>query len=241
MIVILPFEKAFYARFNYRADFAGHPLLDELEAERSVSRESFLKNNGLSEKPIVAVLPGSRMQEIKKMLPALLEVESKFPDYQFVVAGMTSVPKEAYQLPNKTVKLVFDQTHALLRHAAAALVTSGTATLETALLGTPQVVVYKTSPITYMVGKLLVHIRFFSLVNLIMDDEVVTELLQKDFSADRLALELDKILHDSGTQTRIETAYTSLRNRLGKPGVSDRIAKIIIEEDGLEAASSLER
>ncbi len=233
MIVILPFEKAFYARFDYQADFAGHPLLDELREEIPVDREKFIRVNKLDEKPIVAVLPGSRMQEIKKMLPALMEVEADFPDYQFVVAGMTSVSKQAYSMEGKVVKIVFDQTHALLRHAAAALVTSGTATLETALLGTPQVVVYKTSPLTYAVGKLLVHLRFFSLVNLIMDKEVVTELLQKDFSGQRLSTELRKILFNKSARKKMLNAYTDLLKKLGEPGVSDRIAKIITEENSL--------
>jgi len=235
MVVILPFEQAFYARFGVQVDFAGHPLLDELEEEKKIAKENFLEINQLDKKPMVAVLPGSRIQEIKKMLSALLNVAPRFPDYQFVVAGMTAVSREAYHWKDKNVKIVFDQTHALLRHASAALVTSGTATLETALLGTPQVVVYKTSPLTYAIGKLMVKIQYFSLVNLIMDEAIVTELLQQDFTTDRLAMELDKILHDKATQTRIKTAYADLRKKLGKPGVSDRIAKLIVDPSALKA------
>jgi len=231
MIVILPFEKAFYARFNYPVDFAGHPLLDELTEEKYPEKNLFIKKNKLDKKPIVAVLPGSRIQEIKKMLPALMEIKTDFPDYQFVIAGMSSVPDDTYLQLEPSVKIVIDQTHTLLRHAEAALVTSGTATLETALLGIPQVVVYKTSPLTYVVGKLLVHLRFFSLVNLIMDEEVITELLQKDFSKERLSTELRKILFDKSAREKIQMAYRTLHEKLGKPGVSDRIARIISEEN----------
>jgi len=141
MIVILPFEKDFYAKFDYKADFVGHPLLDELEEEQSVARKDFLNLNNLPDKPIVALLPGSRTQEIKKILPRMLAVAPQFARYQFVVAAVKSVPEAIYDGQNTTA--IFDQTHALLRHAEAALVASGTATLEAALLGVPQVVCYE--------------------------------------------------------------------------------------------------
>ncbi len=227
MMVILPFEKEFYAKFDYQADFVGHPLLDELAEEVPVAREVFVKQNDLSDKPIVAVLPGSRVQEIKKILPQMLAVASEFSEYQFVVAGVNSVPRNIYSAQNTTV--IFNQTHALLRHAEAALVASGTATLETALLGIPQVVCYKISPVSYAVAKLLVHLRFISLVNLILDKEVVKELIQYDFSKKNLLDELHILLKDTGRRKQIASEYDLLRTKLGNSGASKNAAAVISE------------
>ena len=226
MFVILPFEKEFYARFNVEVDYAGHPLMDELADEKTIGKNQFYNKNKLDPRPIVAVLPGSRIQEIRKLLPTMLKLIDDFTDYQFIIAGMSTLPSSIYP-EDKSIKIIFDQTHELLRHADAALVTSGTATLETALLNTPQVVAYKTSPLTYAVGKLLVHIRFFSLVNLIMGKEIVTELLQKDFSKEKLSAELHKILLSKPDRQKMLAAYAKLRDKLGSPGVSDRIAGLI--------------
>lgn len=225
MFVILPFEKEFYARFNVEVDYAGHPLMDELADEKTIGKNQFYSKNKLDPRPVIAVLPGSRIQEIGKMLPTMLELIDDFSDYQFVIAGMSSLPSSVYP---ENIKIIFDQTHELLRHADAALVTSGTATLETALLDTPQVVAYKTSPLTYTIGKLLVHIRFFSLVNLIMGKEIITELLQKKFTKENLSRELRKILFDTSERQKILNEYKNLKIKLGQSGVSDRIAVLIL-------------
>ena len=225
MMVILPFEKAFYQRYDYQADFVGHPLLDELKEEASITQAAFLKKNNLSNKPVIALLPGSRVQEIQNMLALMVKLTYSFPDYQFVIAGVKSVPKATYAL-KEDIPVVFDQTHDLLRIADAALVTSGTATLETALLDTPQVVCYKTSTVTYTVGRLLVKLDFISLVNLIMGKEVVRELLQHDFNLKNMKKELQKILSEKGRANML-AEYKVLREKLGNKGASDRAAAVI--------------
>ena len=227
MMVILPFEKEFYARFDYQADFVGHPLLDELTEEQVVTRKDFLKHNELPDKPIVAVLPGSRTQEIKKILPKMLAITPQFSKYQFVIAGVQSVSETTYLQQNKPV--IFDQTHALLHHADAALVASGTATLEAALLGVPQVVCYQASPASYFIARLLVHIKFISLVNLILDKEVVKELIQHDFSKKNLQTELHLLLENSARRKRLLSDYVLLRTKLGTSGASKNAAVVINE------------
>jgi lipid-A-disaccharide synthase len=227
MMVILPFEKEFYARFDYQADFVGHPLLDELAGEVPVAREDFLKQNDLQDKPIGAVLPGSRAQEIKKILPVMAKVADEFPRYQFIVAGVKSVSETVYS--GFGIPVVFDQTHALLRQAQAALVASGTATLETALLDVPQVVGYKLNVLSYYVAKLLVHLRFISLVNLILDKEVVKELIQNDFTRVNVAKELHSLLENSEKRQHILEEYALLRTKLGNSGASEKAAAVVAD------------
>ena len=227
MMVILPFEKDFYAKFDYQVDFVGHPLLDELAEEKRIPRDKFLKQNKLDERPIVAVLPGSRVQEIKKILPKMLTVKARFPAYQFVVAGVNSVPKTTYE--QQGVAVVFDRTHALLGHAKAAMVASGTATLETALFGVPQVVCYEASPASYFIARLLVHIRFISLVNLILDKEVVKEFIQHEFSEKNLKTELHDLLEDDERRKQIASDYALLRTKLGSSGASENAAAVVDE------------
>ncbi len=227
MMVILPFEKEFYARFDYKADFVGHPLLDELAEEKPVDRDNFLKLNDLPDKPIIAVLPGSRTQEIKKILPKMLVVAPQFSEYQFVVAGVKSVPEVIYT--QQDVAVVFDQTHALLHHAEAAMVASGTATLETALLGVPQVVCYEASPVSYFIARLLIHVKFISLVNLILDKEVVKELIQHDFSEKNLLAELHDLMEDNERRKQIVSEYALLRTKLGTSGASENAAAVIAD------------
>ncbi len=227
MLVILPFEKDFYARYGYEADFVGHPLLDEIENETFPSRENFLNQNELSDKPLIAVLPGSRKQEIRKMLPELLAIAPQFPRYQFVVAGVKSVPKDVY--PGQRIPVVFDQTHVLLHYAEAALVTSGTATLEAALLGAPQVVCYKLSMINYWIARLLVHVKFISLVNLILDKEVVKELIQSGFSERNLLDELRDLLENKEKRQKIKKEYALLKTKLGNRGASEKAAAVIAD------------
>lgn len=227
MLVILPFEQEFYQQYDYEVYFVGHPLLDELREEQNLSKADFLKKNKLSEQPVIALLPGSRKQEITKILSDMVQLTADFPDYQFVIGGVTSVPKETYDVA-KDLPVVFGQTHDLLRSADAALVTSGTATLETALLDTPQVVCYKTSALTYAVGRMLVNVAFISLVNLIMGKEVVKELLQQDFNLKNMKSELTKVLSGEGRE-KMKSEYKKLRTQLGESGASRRAAQVIQE------------
>ncbi len=226
MMVILPFEKEFYAKFEVSVDFVGHPLLDEIKQEDHLSNESFRNKFNLDNRPIIALLPGSRIQEITRILPIMLEAATDFSEYQFVIAGVKSVPENVYKYSN--IKVIFNKTHELLYHAHAALVTSGTATLETALLDTPQIVCYKAGSISYFIAKQLVNIRFISLVNLIMDKEVVKELIQDELTVTNIKSELKNILNPDNRK-KIFSEYTILRQKLGKSGASDKAAKVILE------------
>jgi len=231
MLVILPFEEDFYQKYNYQVDFVGHPLLDVLQAKASCDKEEFLKKNSLPQKPIIAMLPGSRKQEVQKMLEQMLKVAPHFLEYQFVVAGVDTIAKEVYTdiLINSSAKVVLNQTHDLLRFAEAALVTSGTATLETALLEVPEVVCYKGNRLSYEIAKRIIDVKYISLVNLIMDKLVVKELIQKDLNEKNLVDELNLLLNDKSTKQRLKTDYSELKNRLGISGASRRSANIIAD------------
>ena len=229
MLVILPFEKDFYQKYSVESHFVGHPLLDAISDLKDINPEQFKKENNLSQKEIIALLPGSRKQEIKKMLRIMLSVVPYFKEYQFVIAGAPSLPKEFYDefLTDDVVHFVSNKTYDLLRSSKAALVTSGTATLETALLKIPEVVCYRGSWISYQIAKRLVkHIKFISLVNLIMDKEVVKELIQNNLNTKNLKLELERILIPNQRDKILEN-YCQLHSLLGGEGASDRAAKII--------------
>lgn len=228
MLVILPFEKEFYAKHGMDVHFVGHPLLDQLQKIPKVSREDFTKGNHLSTQPIVALLPGSRAQELQKMLSVMVSVAAEFPEYQFVIAAAPGLDQEIYRpFLNSQVRLVTNQTYELLQHSAAALVASGTATLETALLKVPQVVCYRGNSISYLIAKRLVrHIKYISLVNLIMDREIVKELIQEEFTRENLAYELQKLL-DLKYRDELALQYNILENKLGGAGASDQAAEII--------------
>lgn len=231
---ILPFEKDFYAKYGYQADFVGHPLLDAIDEDIRLRNDvrNFRENNGLDERPIVAILPGSRKQEITKILPIMLEVVNKYPQYQFVVSTVKWLPKQLYDkyLTGFPVKAVLSQTYPLVLNAEAALVTSGTATLETAILGTRQVVCYKTSGLSYRIAKAVAKdtIKYISLVNLILDKPAVTELIQHDLNGSLLKSELDKILFNGAIKSRMEDDYEALLTRLGGRGASVRAAEIVV-------------
>ncbi|QAR31495.1 lipid-A-disaccharide synthase [Ornithobacterium rhinotracheale] len=216
MLVILPFEQDFYKKYNYQTHFVGHPLLDAIAQKRPSELQDFKQRWGLDERRIIALLPGSRKQEIKVKLPIMLSVVKDFPEYQFVVAGAPSQARSLYEpYLNHNVKWVGNETYALLQHAHAALVTSGTATLETALLGVPEVVCYKGSRISYEIGKRLVkNIKYISLVNLIMNREVVKELIQQDLNEANLKRELTKILSGEARE-QILADYKNLHTILG--------------------------
>ncbi|MET3730634.1 lipid-A-disaccharide synthase [Moheibacter stercoris] len=232
MFVILPFEKDFYAKYEYEVDFVGHPLLDAMQNLPEINSEEFKAKNQLDNRKIIALLPGSRKQEIRVKLPIMLSVVKDYPDYQFIVAGAPSMEESFYkEVANGTeMNIVFAQTYDLLRNSEAALVTSGTATLETALLNTPEVVCYKGSRISYEIGKRVVkHIQYISLVNLIMDKEVVKELIQQDLNYTNLKKELDLILNSPKRQ-EILSDYAELRQKLGGPGASARTAEMIVTD-----------
>lgn len=227
MLVILPFEKDFYTRHDYQVDYVGHPLLDEVV---EMAKDSdFLKKNKLPSDKIIGLLAGSRKQEIKNSLPIMLEVAKGFPNYIFVVAGAPSIDTGFYlsfDLP-KNVFIVHGQTYQVLKHAKAALVTSGTATLETALFGVPQVVCYKGNRISYLIARQLIKVKYISLVNLVMDQPMVPERIQSQFNVKQVSADLDKALNDNHYRDSLISGYHTLRTKLGGPGASERAASLI--------------
>lgn len=229
MYVILPFEKDFYeGKHQYPVHFVGHPLLDAIAARREVSMEVFKRENGLDERPIIALLPGSRKQEIAKMLSVMLSVVGSYHPYQFVIAGAPSLGYDFYRqfIREENVHFVSGKTYDLLSHAHAALVTSGTATLETALFRVPEVVCYRGNWISYQIAKRVISLKYISLVNLIMDAPVVTELIQGDLNTRNLKVELDKLL-DPAYRDKLQRDYQALHERLGNEGASRRTAQAI--------------
>ena len=231
MYVILPFEKDFYeGKHQYPVHFVGHPLLDAIAVRREVSMEVFKRENGLDERPIIALLPGSRKQEIAKMLSVMLSVVGSYHPYQFVIAGAPSLGYDFYRqfIREENVHFVSGKTYDLLSHAHAALVTSGTATLETALFRVPEVVCYRGNWISYQIAKRVISLKYISLVNLIMDAPVVTELIQGDLNTRNLKVELDKLL-DPAYRDKLQRDYQALRERLGNEGASRRTAQAIYD------------
>ena len=223
MYTILPFEAAFYEKFDSKVNFVGHPLLDLVSEE--FSADEFRTKNNLSSAPIIAVLPGSRTQEIERMLSIMLEASDKFPNYQIVIAGAPSKDISAYEnFLSEKVHLVFDQTYDLFHAAEAGWVTSGTATLEAAIHKMPQVVVYKAGNISYQIAKRLVKVKYISLVNLIMDKEVVTELIQADVTAPNLISEMKLILKNGSKREGLLKEYGHLKHALGDEGASKKAA-----------------
>ena len=231
MFVILPFEKEFYDRFNYDVTYVGHPLLDALPQFTLKGKAEFLGDNELSDAPIIALLPGSRTQEVPKILPVMLQSAREFPEYQIVIAGMKNLGPDFYApyVQSERVHVVFDQTYDLLNNAAVAAVASGTATLETALFDVPQVVCYETSWITYMIAKNLVNIRFISLVNLIYGKEVIRELIQGEMNSEALTGELKRLLRGDKSNL-LRKQYEELRHLLGDGGASEKTAEEIWSE-----------
>lgn len=230
MYCILPFEEDFYRKFNYKVHFVGHPLIDAIADRPKIDESEFRKNYNIGDKPIIALLPGSRKQEITKMLGVMLSLVDDFSDYQFVIAGAPSQDFEFYEkFVNKSnVCFISNKTYDLLSISYAALVTSGTATLETALFKVPQVVCYKANAISYQIAKRIITLKFISLVNLIMNREVVTELIQGDLNTLRLKKELKAILDDAKRQD-LFLDYYELEQKLGGKGASDKAAKLIFE------------
>ena len=228
MYVILPFEKDFYKKYHYDVHFVGHPLIDAIANRPQVHEAEFKAQHNLSDKPIIALLPGSRKQEITKMLGVMLSLVNDFKDYQFVIAGAPSQDFEFYKpfIKQDNVNFIANKTYDLLSISTAALVTSGTATLETALFKVPQVVCYKANAISYQIAKRIITLKYISLVNLIMDREVVTELIQGDLNKKRLKNELSTIL-DTKKREQLFLDYYDLEKKLGGRGASKKTAELI--------------
>jgi len=229
MIVILPFEKDYFKnKWSWEVEYVGHPLVEVIESEKSK-----VKSQKLTEKEIIALLPGSRKQEILKKLPVMLEISKSFPTYQFIVAKAPGVDDNFYSSllsPYNNVSSVSGKTYELLMQAKAALVTSGTATLETALFGVPEVVCYKGSFLSYEIGRRLVKVKFISLVNLIMDKSVVKELIQHDMNVENLKHELHELLTNEKRISELKKDYADLKTLLSeKESASSRAAKLIYD------------
>jgi lipid-A-disaccharide synthase len=232
LFVILPFEKDFFeVKHHFAVDFVGHPLIDAIHNRSKTDEVSFRKTHQLNEKPIIALLPGSRKQEITKMLTVMLSIVDDFTEYQFVIAGAPSQDFHFYEpfLTHKNVKFISNKTYDLLSFATAALVTSGTATLETALFKVPEVVCYKGSWASYQIARRIITLKYISLVNLIMDKEVVTELIQEKLSSENLKTALTKLL-EPGYRARLLKQYDDLESRLGGLGASNKTAKLILKD-----------
>ncbi len=228
MFCILPFEVDFYKSWDMKVDYIGNPLLDAVFIHQK--NELFLSQNKLSQKPIVALLPGSRKQELKGILPEMMQVVDQFPDYQFVIAGAPSFDIVHYAsfTGEKLVPVIFNQTYDLLKHASAAIVASGTATLETALFHVPQIVVYKGNPLSIAIARAVIKIRFISLVNLIMDREIVKELIQQDCTPEKISTELERLLHDQPYRKTMLDNYCLLDKKMGEAGASAKTADLMI-------------
>jgi len=226
MFCILPFETEFYQQWGMKVDYVGNPLLDAIEDFKP--NVNFIIENNLGSKPIIALLPGSRKQEINYILPDMLRMVPLFPNYQFVIAGAPSFNKDFYlpYLGQLNIPIMFNAAYDILNRAHAAIVTSGTATLETALFKVPQVVVYKGNPISIGIARLLVNIKFISLVNLIMDQALVKELIQEDCNLLTLYHELNSLL-SGPSRDLILSEYQNLAQRMGNPGASEKTAKLI--------------
>ncbi|MCF8449903.1 MAG: lipid-A-disaccharide synthase [Taibaiella sp.] len=225
MLVILPFEVDFYKKWQYDVSYVGHPLIEVVSHEKND-----VPVTPLSQKPLIALLPGSRAQEIKVKLPIMLQMVQHFPEYRFAIAQAPSQPDSLYKeiIGDMDVLLVNGNTYNLLKQAAAGLITSGTATLETALFGVPQVVCYKGNAVSFWLATKLVNVKYISLVNLIMDKPVVTELIQNELTAANLKTALTRLLTDKQYKAELQQDYRSLWDKLGSNHASDNAATAIV-------------
>jgi lipid-A-disaccharide synthase len=229
LFCILPFEVDFYKKWDMHVDYVGNPLLDAVSAFKQ--DPDFIGNSLLPNKPIVALLPGSRKQEINYLLPLMVTISKQFPQYQFVIAGAPSFNIAFYNqfFTDAPIPVLFNATYNLLNNAQAAIVASGTATLETAMFNVPQMVVYKGNPVSIGIARMLIKIRFISLVNLIMDKLVVKELIQADYNNDSVKTELDSLLHDKVYRDAMLKNYDVLDVKMGTAGASAKTAALIIK------------
>ncbi len=233
MFVILPFEKEFYKRFDYPVEYVGNPLIDAIlqYEEIKLSRDTFIQKNNLKSEPIIAILPGSRKQEVRLKLPVMLQAVKNMTGYQIVIAGAPSLDPSFYSefIHSDSVHIVHGKTYDLLSASEAAIVTSGTATLEAAILNIPQVVCYKTSGISYAIAKRLIKIKYISLVNLIMDKEVVRELIQHACNPDSIRYELSLLLKGGENREKMLAEYSKMRKILGEGGASQKVAQSLLK------------
>ena len=233
MYIIFPFEVDFYRKHNFEVEYHGNPLVDEIERKKLdlSSQTDLRKSLGINERPVIALLAGSRSHEIKYILPEMIKVVKCFPEYQFVLAGMRNIPESLYRkiLGDNPVTLITDRTYEILYLAHAALVTSGTATLETALIGSPQVVCYKADFFSMLIAWIVVKVKYISLVNLIMGIEVVKELVQYDLTEKNLIKELKSIVDGGDKREKMFNDYGLLKEKLGPPGASARIAAEMVK------------
>jgi len=227
LFTILPFETEFYKQFDYDVTYVGNPLMDAIDSYKKQDAQ-IVKSE--SEKPIIAILPGSRDQEIKRLLPLMIELADSYDNYEFIIAGAPNFDESYYSqfFKKKEYRLLFDKTYSILESAEAAIVTSGTATLETALFNIPQVVCYKANEVSYQIAKRLVKVKYMSLVNLILDREAVAELLQDDYNINRLTIEFDSIVKGGNKRSEIIEDYKELLEKVGDAGASKRVAEGIV-------------
>jgi lipid-A-disaccharide synthase len=230
MFVILPFEKEFYQTFGYEVDYVGNPVVDAVREH--IPDPSFLQSINLNGGDrYIALLPGSRNQELSGILPRMIELARCYPEEKFILAAISTVPEDLYESCRKVgnIQLVFDRTNDILAYAYAGVITSGTATLETALWGVPQMVVYRfSSPVSYLIGRMVVKVKFISLVNLIAGKEVVRELIQSNLSVRNMKTEMDRLLYNQEVRTRMMEDYNDLKNILGNDPVSGCTADLMI-------------
>jgi lipid-A-disaccharide synthase len=228
MFVILPFEKAFYAKYNVDVEYEGHPLLDAVDSFRQSTQ-----NNLENPRPYIVLMPGSRKQEISAMLPIMIEAANKLGnDYDYLLAAAPTIDREYLEsfIPKGKVKIVYNNTYGVLSGAIAGMVTSGTATLEAALFKVPQVVCYKTSPFSFYIARMLVSVKYISLANLILDRPLLKELIQNDLKTEVLVQEMKKVLPGGENVNTLKEGYQELDALLGGPGTSQRVAQKIYTE-----------
>lgn len=238
LLSILPFEPAFFQKYGVNVEYVGNPLLDELKlTEDKNERNTFALKEGLSEKPIISLFPGSRKQEIDSILPEMLEAVKKYENYQVVIGGAPGFDADFYDryLRQISAKVLFNRGQQLMKYSRAALITSGTATLEAALLNLPQVICYKGNPASVFIAKNLVKIKYIGLANLIMDEPVIPELIQEEMTVENMQAELDKMLFDDKRREKLFTDYRRLKQVMGGSGASEKAAGLIksalIEQD----------
>ena len=233
MFVILPFEKPFYDKYGVEnVEYVGHPLLDAVaDFNEGHTADEFRRQHNLDDRPIIALMPGSRKMELRKMMPTMADLASRHPEYNFVIAGMTLLGDSFYKpfLTSENVTLVYDQTYLLLQSAFAGVITSGTATLEAALFHLPQVVCYRANALTVAFAKRFAKVEYISLVNLIANKPVVRELIQEDLNKNTLETEFSKITKDKNNRMTMEAEYENIEKMLGSQGVSDKAVLSILK------------
>ncbi len=230
IVCILPFEKEFYAKFGIEVQYFGHPLAEIISNYSTQNGDEFRKQHNLDEKPIIAILPGSRKQELKHILPEILPIIPKFPEYNFVIAATHNLPEELYKslTKNHKVSIIFNQTYDLLANSVAGLIKSGTSTLEAALFNLPQVVCYKANPISVAIAKMLAKVKYISLVNIILNKLIVMELIQNELTPDNVEKQLKKILYNDDILHSIKENYIYLHKILNQPGIFQNVANYIV-------------